>query len=342
MIQWGAAAIAIIFTLCACGATDDSGVVDGSIGDAPIVDAVGAPDAKPARDLLSQVGLYSDIATKTLAPGVVEFEPAHALWTDGAVKTRWIKLPPDTVIDTSDMDHWVFPVGAKLFKEFVRDGVLIETRMIEKTGTGNFDYWVGAFIWQLDESDAAFAPGGRTDVNGTDHDVPDDQTCWTCHIGEADHYLGFSAIQLSHSNPGVTLDSLATAGLLSDPPPDAEIYPAPGDSVTSAALGYLHANCGHCHNPLGQAWPDTDMNLRLHVAARDPVDTMTYQTAVGVMLNRWNDPGYTTRIVSGDAASSAVIARMSARGDSDEMPPVGSEVAHAAGVADVSAWIDGL
>src|SRR5688572_32754644 len=38
-------------------------------------------------------------------------------------------------------------------------------------------------------------------------------------------------------------------GILSDPP--IGDFPAPGDETTSAALGYIHANCGHCHNEHG-------------------------------------------------------------------------------------------
>ena len=49
----------------------------------------------------------------------VEFVPKYTLWTDGAVKTRWISLP-DCVdlepaqIDSADMDGWLMPIGTKL------------------------------------------------------------------------------------------------------------------------------------------------------------------------------------------------------------------------------------
>ena len=55
------------------------------------------------------------------------------------------------------------------------------------------------------------------------------------------------------------------AGLLSHPPA-AGGYPLGADAATAAALGYLHANCGHCHNQNGTAWPDTQMVLRSVVA----------------------------------------------------------------------------
>ena len=55
------------------------------------------------------------------------FTPTWRLWTDGAVKRRWVSLPPGGTIDTSDPDRWVFPVGTRFFKEFAApDGTLLE------------------------------------------------------------------------------------------------------------------------------------------------------------------------------------------------------------------------
>ncbi len=120
------------------GASDLSGENTSSEGGAQERDA-GRIDSKTCsqldaggRRLLSQMGLYSDIPAQELAQGVIPFEPAHVLWADGADKRRFLKLPPGTQIDTSDMDHWQFPVGTKVFKEFALNGQRLETRMIER------------------------------------------------------------------------------------------------------------------------------------------------------------------------------------------------------------------
>ena len=42
------------------------------------------------------------------------FLPRWQLWSDEAVKRRWIWLPPGSTIDTTNMDHWKFPVGTKV------------------------------------------------------------------------------------------------------------------------------------------------------------------------------------------------------------------------------------
>jgi hypothetical protein len=36
---------------------------------------------------------------------VPAYDPSLSMWADGAEKRRFIRLPPGTTIDTSDMDH---------------------------------------------------------------------------------------------------------------------------------------------------------------------------------------------------------------------------------------------
>src|SRR5437016_2932757 len=100
---WPGVALSCAVLLAAC--TGDDAPADLlARPDAP------APYARPVYTLLSKAGLYSDPASKTLASDLVYFAPTHVLWSDGAHKRRWIRLPPGTRIDTSDMDHWVPPV----------------------------------------------------------------------------------------------------------------------------------------------------------------------------------------------------------------------------------------
>jgi hypothetical protein len=290
---------------------------------------------------LGQTGMFRDLARRELAPDLIRFAPAHALWSDGADKDRYLRLPEGARVDTADMDHWRLPVGAQLFKSFTRDDVLVETRLIERiaaTGDRDDDFWVGAFVWRADESDADFVPDGAPDARGTDHDVPDVDTCWRCHRGQPGAVLGLSALQLSNDEDA--LGQLADAGLLSDPP-DGSFAP-PGDPTVQAALGYLHANCGHCHNPRGSARIDTDMNLELSVFDAAPEDTQAFRTTVGVELQYFNGDPFVYRVVAGQPEASGLLYRMTIRGDDAAMPPAGSELVDEAGLALVSDWIDGM
>jgi hypothetical protein len=165
--------------------------------------------------LLSQTGLYGDFATRTLANGIVPYEPRYPLWSDGAAKTRLLFLPPGTQIDTADMDNWVFPVGTKVWKEFRQDGVLVETRLVYRVGAGA--WWLSAYVWRADGTDADASAFGVRNALGTTHDVPPQLACLSCHMGVRDTVIGVSALELSGlANPdgGSAINELVSMGLL--------------------------------------------------------------------------------------------------------------------------------
>src|SRR5262249_54263898 len=185
-------------------------------------------------------------------------------------------------IDTSDMDHWSFPVGTRFWKEFATtDGKVLETRLIEKVGPNEWRF--GAFVWRDDDSDADWQTGGAPNVRGTDHDVPDVLQCQRCHIGEPGRYLGFAAIQLGDAK----VAELAYDGLLTQAPKRS--FTLPWDAKTNAALGLFYGNCGHCHNPFGSAAGGTQMRLRLTIAdlALPREQTVVWSSIVGVVTDRF-------------------------------------------------------
>ena len=133
----------------------------------------------PAR-WLSETILFDDIRSFQVSETLREFRPNYPLWTDGALKTRWVYFPPGRTIDTSDPDQWKFPVGTVFFKEFrksVEKGlysmqeIRVETRVLAKTGDG-----VGADAWTMrhaagtaDGSDGG--PGQRCSRQGSRGDT---------------------------------------------------------------------------------------------------------------------------------------------------------------------------
>jgi mono/diheme cytochrome c family protein len=290
--------------------------------------------------LLSGTGLYADLPGDVLADDVIEYQPEFALWSDGAVKRRFAIIPEGTTIDTSDPDAWVYPVGMRVFKEFTRDGVRVETRMLQKRGPG--DWLMVAYLWAEDGSEAMALEGEVRDALGTMHDVPDREGCDNCHGDAPDVLLGFTAIQLDHDLGGANVSSLAADGWLSDPP--AVSLDIPGDETTRAALGYLHANCGNCHrdgsdNPL-RLWLETD-------GLDAPESTATYATSIGVP-SMTDDPladtDATQIVAPGDPSSSLLHIRMLRRGRSPGggMPWLGTEIVDDEGAAAVAAWISSL
>lgn len=284
----------------------------------------GGPDeaklaALPER--LSQTGLFAVENPDAIAEGVVPFRPRYELWSDGAQKQRWVRLPPGARVDTSNVDDWVLPEGTQLWKEFRRDGVRVETRLLQKVGPGGGDWAALAYAWLPDGSDALAVPYGVEDALGTTHDVPGAGECHACHGGRKSYALGFSALQLAYdAEPGsLDLADLASAGLLTSPP--AGPLDLPGNETERAALGYLHANCGHCHNqerpPSDGARcfdPDNKIDFWLRAdALASPADTPTYRS----MRETCVEPG--------DPDGSRLVQLVSRRGVFAQMPPLGTE-----------------
>jgi hypothetical protein len=317
---------------------DASSTEDATLADAADDAATGDAGGPVVPDLLSQSGLYMPGSTSALAPGVLPYTPRYELWSDGAAKQRWLLLPEGTQIDTSNMDAWQFPVGTKLWKEFARDGKRLETRLLWKTEIG----WLRtAYLWDEQESDAAVDRRGAADVRGTTHDVPARSECGECHDGQPDVALGVSAIQLAHSMPGVTLQSLADEGKLSHAPPTTGL-PLP-DTLAWNALGYLHANCGSCHAPTSIVWDKVDLDLWLRTSELVAYPaTQSYLSTVNEPLTDTAGGAAQLRIAPGDAAGSGLILRMGQRGDENAMPPIASEQVDDDGIALVSNWINEL
>lgn len=320
-------------------ATVDTGSPAPDTGSPPADTAV--VDSKPAEDTapvawsekLSAMDLYSDLAAKTIAARNLAYAPTYELWSDGAEKKRWIMLPAGSQIDNSDMDHWQFPVGTRLWKEFAKDGKRLETRLLERTSDSSWRY--GTYVWNDGETEATWTTSAAANVKGTAHDIPKEADCQRCHDGEPGRVLGFSAIQLYKGTP-VSLSTIA-AQLKTKPNPDQD-YGPPGSAVEKQALGLLHANCGNCHNPNDAlVFIAAGMEMRLYVGERDVKTTKIYTTNVNQPTEKFVSLMY--RIKGGDAAGSAVWARMNRR-DKDQMPPLGTEQVHTAGLAAIKAWID--
>lgn len=298
-------------------------------------------------DTLSETPLYSNIQAKEIHSALLSFIPKHPLWSDGAEKSRWLYIPECEKIDTSDMNDWQFPVGTRFFKEFSIEGQRIETRLIERVGPGPRDFAHASYLWNTEESEATrVSSAGLQNALGTTHDVPSKQQCLQCHGtysfggGRPSRGLGFSAIQLHESLGNTTLQGLIDDERLSNNPTiDSSI---PGNATEQAALGYLHANCGNCHNRSRDGIPHTDLSFWVDVGLTSVEETDTYLTAVGLGTTLFKDQHVTARIQPGIPEESAVLFRMENRGNNAQMPPLASKVPDEEGLETVMEWIEGL
>ena len=308
---------------------------------------------------LSETGLYSDIAAKTIARLNLMFSPQYPLWTDGAGKKRWIYLPPGRSIDAKRVDDWVFPVGTKLWKEF-SFGKRVETRYLEKVGKRVWSY--ATYAWKEDESDAVLVPeSGFPDhveiAAGIRHSIPGIGDCKACHEGQGrDVVLGFTALQLSpdrdpnapHADSVtpdmINLKSLVDKKLLAHFP-ERFISQPPAIAASSpqarAALGYLSANCGGCHNatdPLSSV----GMFLKRSVDTTPAAAELEMKSVIG-RTSKYQipdlGPDQSYRIYPGDAARSAIVYRISTRDPYRQMPPLGTKIVDKEAVALITRWI---
>jgi hypothetical protein len=236
------------------------------------------------------------------------------------------------------MDHWRFPVGTKVWKEFSSAGRKLETRLLWKTA----NRWVRlAYAWDTAGDGASLvANRGARDVLGTEHDVPARAACDECHEGMPDQLLGISAIQLSHDGSGLTLQEMVQRGLLTHPPAAGD-FRLPVD-VTWNALGYLHANCGNCHAPTSITWDRLDLDLWLRTdQLEDATATTIHRSLVGIELTDTSGE-LALRLAPGAPDRSGLVSRMRLRDDERAMPPIGSERVDDAGVTLLRAWIESL
>jgi hypothetical protein len=186
---------------------------------------------------------------------------------------------------------------------------------------------------------------GEMNASGTQHDIPAQEGCTTCHGSMKDRVLGFTAIQLSHNlGGGVNLMQASSMGWLTAPP--AANLVVPGDAIDKAALGYMHANCGLCHNDRSKIFQiKADINVWLDTTQLATVaQTSSYVTLVNRMLTGSISQVPTNlRVAPGNAAGSAIHELMALRGDAmRQMPPTGTEMVDTVGLAAVDAWINRL
>jgi hypothetical protein len=343
--------VALLAALSACGgslaapldapdAGDDGGTEEAGVSVPPECLDAGVPSPT-----LECAGLYSDVASKQLAPGVRVYAPAVPLWADGSGKNRWIVLPQGTTIDATDPNEWVFPVGTKLFKEFSRDGIRVETRLFQKVKANT---WVRAtYRWNGDESAATIS--GGVDIpwgDGGTYHIPSGDECDECHRGRNEHIMGFEQVSLGlEGATGLTLSELVAENLITPPPARTKL--TIGDDGTGAAaapLAWLHINCGTtCHNANENSYAyGAGMRLRLDATqldGRSVVDFDSLRTTLGQMATTptWNGQ---TRIVPGDADDSLLCKLISHRGQGQQMPPIASSIVDVPDSTLVQQWID--
>lgn len=313
--------------------------------------------------LLSETGAFTDTANMEPAPFLVPYEVNSPLWSDGALKKRWIVMPNDGPPYQSTVEQavwtqkyeWFFPFGTVFIKHFelpVNEGdpaVLrrLETRFLVIDGEGKA-YGL-TYRWRPDGSDADLV-----DVDGSEEEIdvitlggqirqqtwtyPSQNQCMQCHTPQSRYVLGANNRQLNRmvyyegaTEPQNQLIAWSNAGLIQTlTMTDLEMIPflADLDDATTQehrARSYLDVNCSHCHQPGG---------VRALFDAR--YDTPL--VAQGFINGRSAEVSGDTLLVPGDPESSFMFHRLGLLGPG-QMPPIAKNVVHEAAVALLNDYI---
>jgi hypothetical protein len=334
----------------------------------------GPPPRDCSKDMLKDglyqhldcTGLYADFNARTLATGVKNYKPGVEFWSDGAEKSRFLFLPPGSKIDTSTFDEWKWPKGTKVWKEFKVDGKAVETRLYQKADDGSWQRTT--YLWDDTGTVASRLDAGRKIPRdgGPSYEVPSTGYCDECHQGRVDALLGLEPVNLALSTAaGVTLASLVADGALSNPPSETTLKfpedPRLAVGVAPPALGWLHVNCGPCHNPNVNA---TAVFTNLFFLARASqlfvdggVGTATaldpYTKAVCVKSPDRQIPdggGVFWTYINGTSPGTSLVSVLSNQRavepdfptTANQMPPIITHRADTAGHALLDAWITAL
>ena len=284
------------------------------------------------------------------AAGLTPYTLATPLFSDYAVKTRYMVLPPGQPAKYTAAGVLDFPVGTTLIKTFAYPADFrqptanirkIETRLLIHRAGG----WVALdYAWNAAQTEAVLKrAGGRTDVafidaagspHRIDYAMPNVNQCKQCHAANgAMTPIGPNAANL---NVDGQLARLSKAGLVTGVPASPPMMARWDDEhapVADRARAYLDSNCAHCHNRAGLA---SNSGLYLGFTETDP-------TALGVgkhpVAAGRGSGGLAVAIAPGHPEASILVYRLASIEPGVMMPQLGRSVAHEEGLVLIRRYI---
>jgi hypothetical protein len=309
--------------------------------------------AFPFPTVLSATGAFSDVPNVVPTDGLIPYSPNSPLWSDGALKNRWMALPndgppygPDEQIDFVPTGEWTFPNGTVFVKEFdlvineqTQEKKRLETRLLVRDENGAV-YGV-TYKWRADNSDADLLPGGLNEdipiinADGSTRiqtwSYPSRSDCLFCHNPPASYVLGPKTHQLNgtftYPSTGRTDNQLRTLNHLGVFNPGINEADIPTylhsvlitDTTQPVQLrmrSYIDSNCSQCHRPGGYG-PGYDGRLYTPLENQNLINTyVQFRNVPGSLLYQRDDAL-----------------------DATKMPPLAKNVVDEAAMANLRQWI---
>ena len=331
----------------------------GAVAQAPATVNVSAISAERPPQLLSAYGFFRDAGAREPVAGVTPYDLNTPLYSDGALKFRYVYVPPGAQARYNPDGVFDFPVGTVLIKTFAfaadmrrptENVRFLETRLLIRRADG----WIALpYVWNEAQTEARLSPiGAEIPVSFTneagraialDWVVPNRNQCKGCHdlAGEFTP-IGPTARNLNRlfDYAAGAEDQLAhwrDAGLLDQAPRDApsvpRAYDASSGTLEQRARAYLDVNCAHCHNPQG---PAHTSGLDLRWSQHEPIQWGVLKRPVAAGRG---SAGFEFAIEPGHPARSFLLRRMESTDPGMMMPETGRQLVDERGVALIRDWI---
>jgi uncharacterized repeat protein (TIGR03806 family) len=259
---------------------------------------------------------------------------------------------------------WEFPNYGMAVKHFYLEKTrgdpttkrIVETRLLIRNGTTWHGY---SYEWDAQGTDGTLLPAGKdktyhVTVNGVDTTqvwhFPSRVECTRCHTTAAGHVIGITTQQLNgdfdytpfaghKANQLITLDGIGMFATPLAPATPATLPALPDPKDTTQSLqdrvkSYLHANCAHCHRPMGGAPVQIDFRYGTPL---DQMKILTVNPEAGDL-----GLGPNAKLVVPHDPDNSIVYRRMARRDLKQMPPLGTNVVDDDGVKLVRDWINSL
>ncbi len=311
---------------------------------------------------LSETGCFASLSPLTPATGVLGYGVESELWSDGAVKTRFVTVPEGQKVGLSSSGIFSFPDGSMLIKNFyipVRSGGqvrndIVETRFLVKGPNGFAGY---TYLWNAARTDADYIGGsqfvpvtmatGQTDTR-FNYYIPSSGDCNRCHPAAGGGSAGFTPKHLNFlvdsdlgqenqlmvlSRLGV-IDSASLPGDLSSIGSLVDPYDT-NVATEDRARSWMHTNCATCHNPVsGTATGSMDFRVSTPLPQMKICDVAPQHGDLGVRTAKL--------LVPGDAAKSLLWLRVHSVDALSRMPPVATSRRDERASDLLETWINGL
>jgi len=291
--------------------------------------------------------------------GVLIYEPITSLFTDYALKKRYVWMPEGSkanyIADNKILD---LPVGSVIVKTFYYDNVMpagntliIETRLMIRKDSG----WIFAeYVWNEEQTEAYLEMDGsfkniswmqEGTTMSANYRIPSDTECLICHKFQTNPIpIG---IKPQHLNKNMQyadgtmnqLEKWISVGYLNGPLPGNILtvvdYKDESQPIKDRLRSYLDMNCAHCH----QANSHCDYRpIRLAYS-----ETITSENlGVCVEPDEYIEPSLTNIITPGNTFKSMMHFRLASTEESSRMPLLGRSLVHQEGLDLLTQYINSI